>query len=74
MEDYYLMEEAMMVPERTSRRRFRNNFFQLPNFDFYRTTRFTKDGVRDLTARLEPHLDHETGQGVPLTPLHQVKT
>ena len=58
MEDYYLMEEVMMVPQRTARRRMRNDFFLLPDYDFYRTTRFTKDGVRDLTARLEPHLEH----------------
>ena len=72
MEDYYLMEEVMMVPQRTARRRMRNDFFFLPDYDFYRTTRFTKDGVRDLTARLEPHLEHENGRGMPITPLHQV--
>ena len=73
MEDYYLMEEAMMVPVRTARRRIRNDFFQLPDSDFYRTTRFTKDGVRDLlTARLEPHLVHANDRGMPITPLHQV--
>ena len=72
MEDLYLMEEVMMIQERVGRRRTRNDFFELPNFDFYRTTRFTKDGVRDLTARLEEHLVHQDARGCPVTPLHQV--
>ena len=72
MEDLYLTEEAEMVPVRQSRRRVRRDIFDLPDFDFYRTTRFTKDGVRDLTARLEHHLVHADGRGVPITPLHQV--
>ena len=72
MDDYYLMEEAIMVSQRTARRRFRNDFFKLPDSDFYRMTRFTKDSVRDLKARLEPHLMHANDRGMPITPLHQV--
>ena len=72
MEDIYLMEEAIMVPDRQNRRRTRTDLMNLPDFLFYQTTRFTKDGVRDLTARLEHHLEHENGRGVPIAPLHQV--
>ena len=72
MEDIYLMEEAIMVPDRKNRRRTRTDLMNLPDFLFYQTTQFTKDGVRDLAARLEHHLEHENGRGVPITPLHEV--
>ena len=72
MEDIFFVEEMEMIPELPRRIPIRNDFFNLSDFEFYRTTRFTKGGVRDLTARLEPLLAHENGRGNPITPLHQV--
>ena len=38
MEDIYLMEEAIMVPDRQNRRRTRTDLMNLPDFLFYQTT------------------------------------
>ena len=43
MEDIYLMEEAIMVPDRQNRRRTRTDLMNLPDFLFYQTTQFIKE-------------------------------
>ena len=41
--------------------------------DFARRTRFTKEGVQRLAARLDPYLSHETNRGLPLSVVDQVR-
>ena len=73
MEDFYLWEEAEMVPVLERRRRDRRDFFEeLSNEEFFSTTRFTKEGAVILSERLQGRLQGESQRGHPLTPLAQV--
>ena len=55
MEDYYLMEEATMVPARTARRRIRNDFFQLPNFDLTKRKAKGQKLCLSIPTKTAPH-------------------
>ena len=73
MEDFYLWEEAEMVPVLERSRRDRRDFFEeLSNEEFFSTTRFTKEGAVILSERLQGRLQGESQRGHPLTPLAQV--
>ena len=72
MEELLLAEEVEMIPVVTRRRRSRADLMAQPDFDFFRMTRFTKDGVRELTTRLQNQLESDTNRGCPITPLQQV--
>ena len=72
MEEYFLLEEAEMIPVLQRRRRVCRDFLEeLSNEDFFSITRFTKDGATLLASRLEGQLQGNE-RGRPLTPLHQV--
>ena len=74
MEDVFLFEEVLMVPDGGERRyQPRRNLFEYDtDSQFERRTRFTKEGVQRLAARLEPYLDHETNRGLPVSVVDQV--
>ena len=74
MEEVFLFEEIMTIPE-IRRRRYlprRNLFGYDTDRDFVRRTRFTKEAVQRLVARLEPYLGHETNRGLPVSVIDQV--
>ena len=57
MEEYFLLEEAEMIPVLQRRRRVCRDFLEeLSNEDFFSITRFTKDGATLLASRLEGQL------------------
>ena len=75
MEDFLLVEEIFMLPEIGERRRYqpRRNLFQYDtDRQFVRRTRFTKEAVQRLAARLEPYLAHENNRGLPVSAIDQV--
>ena len=75
MEEAFLYEEVLMAPDEGERERYqpRRDLFEYDNDrEFERRTRFTKDGVRRLAARLEPYLGHETNRGLPVSVIDQV--
>ena len=72
MEDLLLVEEVEMIPVITRMRRTRANLMALPDFDFCQMTRFTKDGVRDVTNRLKYQFEGDIYRGCLITPLQTV--
>ena len=71
MEEYDFLEEIDMIPVLRRRERARVAFTDtLSNEEFFSTTRFTKEGAQQLTARLEGQLQYRDERG--LTPLNQV--
>ena len=74
MEEVYLLEEVIMLPDgqRRFRRTRRNLFDSLSEKEFVALTRFTKDGVLRLTERLGAHLTTDSNRGQPVNPADQV--
>ena len=72
MEDLLLVEEVEMIPMITRKRRTRAYLMAQPDFDFFQMTRFTKDGVRDLTNRLNYQFEGNIYRGCLITPLQTV--
>ena len=74
MDDIYLREEVLMIepgPNRRMRER-RDHFSDLSDPEFLALTRFSKDGVERLAARLAHRLQSPTQRNNPLTPFDQV--
>ena len=74
MEDFYLHEEILMLdagPIRRNRVR-RDHFAEMSDSEFVALTRFSKDGVERLAARLADRLQSPTQRNNPLTPFDQV--
>ena len=74
MEDFYLHDEILMLPGDPQRRVRvrRDHFLEMSDGEFVALTRFTKEGVLTMAARLEGRLQSATARGNPLTPVDQV--
>ena len=74
MEDFYLHKEILMLDAAQNRRNRvrRDHFTDLSDFEFVALTRFSKEGVERLAARLAHRLQSPTQRNTPLTPFDQV--
>ena len=73
MEELHLLEELDMLPDGGRFDRVRRDLFEtLSDKEFFALTRFTKDGVRRLTERLDARLRTQSNRGQPVPPVDQV--
>ena len=71
MDDYFYLEEIDRLPIVHRPKRTNFEFMEMSDFEFFRFTRFTKDGVTQLTERIQ-HRIRGQARGAPITPLNQV--
>ena len=66
MDDYLYFEEIVRLPHVHRPKRMNFEFMEMSDFDLFRFTRFTKDGVTQLTNRIE-HCIRSQARGAPIT-------